>query len=145
VVGDIEGEVLTHDGKADESNVGVRFGHKGAGELPIGWRETNLILRVQWKKSRPIAMLGGARSGPQSVLLLGLVGGFRGEKRGDFFHQRSHELRLVALVDLTETNPGNRHNARRGQRTAPKIASSLFPVDRSNGRHFSDPIFLTKA
>ena len=31
------------------------------------------------------------------------------------------------------------------QRTAPKIASSLFPVDRSSGRHFSDPIFLTHA
>jgi hypothetical protein len=31
------------------------------------------------------------------------------------------------------------------QRTEPKIASLLFRVDRSGGRHFSDPIFLTNA
>jgi hypothetical protein len=27
VVGDVEGEVLTHDGEADESDVGAGFGH----------------------------------------------------------------------------------------------------------------------
>jgi hypothetical protein len=79
---------LTHDGKADESNVGVRFGHKRAREVPIGWRETNLILRVRWKKSRPIEILRGARSGPQTVLLLGLVGEFFGGNGAIFSQKR---------------------------------------------------------
>jgi hypothetical protein len=28
VVGDVESEVLTHHGEADESDVGMRFGHR---------------------------------------------------------------------------------------------------------------------
>ena len=72
VVGDIEGEVLTHDGKADESNVGVRFGHRDAGELPIGWRETNLILRVRWKNPGRSRCYAGPAQGRRAFCCLDL-------------------------------------------------------------------------
>ena len=36
-------------------------------------------------------------------------------KRGDFFPKKNREIWLGALVDPTETNPGNRHDARHGQ------------------------------
>ena len=61
VVGDVEGEVLTHHGEADESDVGVRFGHKEAKQLPTGRRETNPILWTRQKKFRPVTKPGSVR------------------------------------------------------------------------------------
>ena len=72
VVGDVEGEVLTHHGEADESDVGVSFGHKRGGIFYGSRRgKTTLILTNGHKRAHfrgvPGPVSPGGRYAPRPL------------------------------------------------------------------------------
>jgi hypothetical protein len=85
VVGDIEGEVLTHHGESDESDVRVRFGHKEEGLIPCFWPETNPFLQVALKILLWVLRLN-LKSKFRRSLLLFLIAGFGRKKWSDQIH-----------------------------------------------------------